>query len=220
MAAPTGAAWPDGIGMLFIIFGTRGVTYTVDKGTFACPDCAAERDYRKRRVRRFFTLYFIPIIPLNLAGEYVECRSCKSTYQPEVVDYDPAEATRAFEAGYRRAIKRVMIGMMAADGNVAEEEVRTIRDIYGQLTGRSLEESEIRAAARDVGVGDGLESDLRDLGPMLNDQGKEMVIQAAFMVAASDGEIHDSERELIVRLGTALGMSEAHMKGALESAAA
>jgi len=41
---------------MFILFGTRGITYSAGDGTFFCPECNAKAKYRKRRVRRFFTL--------------------------------------------------------------------------------------------------------------------------------------------------------------------
>ena len=38
-----------------IIFGTRGVTSTLEKGDFLCPACCSHREYAHKRVRRFFT---------------------------------------------------------------------------------------------------------------------------------------------------------------------
>ena len=48
-----------------IIFGTRGITYRMAAGRFACPSCGPGTGFTHRRVRRFFTLYFIPVIPLD-----------------------------------------------------------------------------------------------------------------------------------------------------------
>ena len=69
-----------------IIFGTRGITYRKDGGRFFCPECDGEQPYDRKRVRRFFTLYFIPLIPLNLLAEYIECPRCGGTYRdPKVL---------------------------------------------------------------------------------------------------------------------------------------
>ena len=38
--------------------------------------------YKHIKVTKFFTLYFIPLIPLGSAGEYVECQTCKGTFVP------------------------------------------------------------------------------------------------------------------------------------------
>jgi hypothetical protein len=68
-----------------IIFGSRSVTGSMGTGSFDCPQCGTNAPYEHKRVRRFFTLYFIPLIPLRTLGEYVECGQCRGTYKPEVL---------------------------------------------------------------------------------------------------------------------------------------
>ena len=49
-----------------IIFGTRGVTWNGESGEFVCPGCGGTtQQYTRKTIRRFFTLYFIPLIPLD-----------------------------------------------------------------------------------------------------------------------------------------------------------
>jgi len=68
-----------------IIFGRRAVTGSQGGGTFHCPSCGPNKAYTHKRVRSFFTLYFIPVIPLSTLGEYVECGTCQGKYKPEVL---------------------------------------------------------------------------------------------------------------------------------------
>jgi DNA-directed RNA polymerase subunit RPC12/RpoP len=68
-----------------IIFGSRSVTGSKGTGTFDCPRCGGDTPYDHKRVRRFFTLYFIPLIPMGTLGEYIECERCGGTYKPEVL---------------------------------------------------------------------------------------------------------------------------------------
>ena len=112
--------------VLFIIFGTTGITMTKDQGQFFCPQCGDGNDFKHKRVRRFFTLYFIPLIPLDLMGEYIECSTCQG-----------------------------------------------------------------------------------------NDQGKEMVITAAYQIAAADGHVDDSEHQLLLQLAEQMNLSPAHLRGIL-----
>lgn len=69
-----------------IIFGTRGIASTITSGRFHCPQCAEQQPYRKRKITKFFTLYFIPLIPQGKKSEYVECLSCKATFYPKITD--------------------------------------------------------------------------------------------------------------------------------------
>jgi uncharacterized tellurite resistance protein B-like protein len=206
--------------VLLIIFGTRGVTTNAGSGQFFCPGCEAKRDYAHKRVRRFFTLYFLPIIPLDVIGEYVECLHCRDTYKPDVLHYDPTSGQKAFEAEFHAAVKRVMVLMMLADGRIDEEEVETIRLVYGKLAKRDVTRAEIDgevATARSDGRG--LRQYLSSVVGNLNDFGKESVVRSAFFVAASDGKVSDEETALLAELASALEMTPAHFKGVIDQLA-
>lgn len=201
-----------------IIFGTRGVTYSAGSGDFHCPECRTRLPYSHKRIRRFFTLYFIPVIPLDLHGEYIECQRCRGTYRLDVLNFDPqAEATQ-FEAEFHRAVKRVMVQMMLADGEVDEEEIEAIRNIYGQLTNAEISADEVRVAISQVRRDrQDISTSLARCAGYLNDNGKEMVVKAAFLVAAADGEFHEEEKALLAEVGQSLGMTAAHFNGVINS---
>lgn len=197
-----------------IIFGTRGVTYTKESSEFYCPNCAAQAPYKHKRVRRFFTLYFIPVIPMDLLGEYVECQRCGGTYQLKVLELDPGEAAKAFEAEFHRVMKRVMVLMMLADDVIEEEELDVVRGVYEQMTGRPLSKEDVMAEVEEARAdGQGIDVYLPSIAGNLNDRGKESVVAAAFMVAAADGEFQEEERQLIGEIGSALDMTPAHLNG-------
>lgn len=207
--------------VFLIIFGTRGVTSSVATGQFNCPGCAAKRAFVHKRVRRFFTLYFIPIIPLDVVGEYVECQQCRSTYRPEVLSYDPVEKAGTIEAEFHAVVKRVMVLMMLADGKIEEQEIETIRLIYGKLASRELSKEDVdREVAASRTDGRGLRQYLASAIGNLNDTGKEVVLKAAYFVAAADGNVSSEETNLLAELATALEMSPTHFKTVMEKLAA
>lgn len=70
--------------MIFIA-GLRVRTTITDTGTFHCPNEGGDRRYQRLRARKWLTLFFIPVIPLNQRGEWVECLGCGSTYQVDVL---------------------------------------------------------------------------------------------------------------------------------------
>lgn len=205
------------MGPFFIIFGTRGVTYRAgEAGTFHCPSCG-QRPYKHKRVRRFFTLSFIPLIPLDKLGEYVECGGCGGTYRPEVLSFNPGEQNAEFEAEFQRGIKRTMVLMALADGVVDPEEVETIRNVYGRIADREISAANVEAEITEARLDSrGVEDYLKGLVGTLNNSGKELVVKAAFMVAAADGEFQDEERELMTRIGKALEMSNGRVNAVIE----
>jgi hypothetical protein len=71
---------------VFLIMGLQGVTRSVAEGEFTCPACRCLRGYRRRRTRRYFTIFFIPAVPLGTLGEWVECKTCGSTFPPALLE--------------------------------------------------------------------------------------------------------------------------------------
>jgi tellurite resistance protein len=203
--------------MFFIIFGWRGVRMKQGEGMFYCPSCQRDEHYVHKTVRRFFTLYFIPIIPLDKVGEYVECSACRGTYKPEVLDWDPRRERRAFEAEFEKAVRQVMIRMMLADGDVDPAEVATVRSLFEEITGKTCTSELIRTEAEQaLREQRPLTEVVAGVAPMLNDHGKEMVVRAAAFVAGADGRLEAEELALLRAIGQSLDMTDAHVRALLE----
>lgn len=77
---------------MLIVWGIRNINRPLAEGSFYCPHCQTPRTYQHKRARRFFTLYFVPLIPLDVVGEFVECQACRQTYQMAVLNFRPASA--------------------------------------------------------------------------------------------------------------------------------
>jgi transcription elongation factor Elf1 len=75
--------------MLLILFGTKDRRKVEQSGQFMCPKCGVERGYEVISIKEWFTLFFIPILPTaNNEGreDFVECGTCKSTYDTDVLE--------------------------------------------------------------------------------------------------------------------------------------
>ena len=203
----------------FIIFGTRGVTFNKGNGVFFCPQCGPQSDYRHKSVRRFFTLYFIPIIPLDSLGEYIECQRCQGTYEMGILDFDPAADAQRDEAAFMVAAKQAMIVMLLADGGVHENEVMATQTVFRELSGVEVPLNELREEI-DVVQQEGSNSLqlLGDFADRLKDDSKEQVIQSAYRVGVADGPLDDREQKFLKRLADAMGLSAAHFAGILSEA--
>ncbi|MDF1664124.1 MAG: TerB family tellurite resistance protein [Planctomycetota bacterium] len=200
-----------------IVWGSRGINKTLAIGQFYCPQCEGEEGYKHIRVRNFFTLYFIPIIPMGTLGEYIECQHCQFTYKKAILCYDPdAEREKAL-AEFEIAITRVMVMVMLADGVIEDSELEVIQRIYLQLTERELSREELGEYIEDlerVNLNDPRERRrlLRKMLGSLNTNGCEMVVKAAFMVAAADGEILQGEQDMLEQIGVTLGIKIARVR--------
>lgn len=199
----------------FIIFGTRGVTSNAGKGQFHCPQCGPQ-PYLHKKVKKWFTLYFIPCIPMETLGEYIECQRCKGTYKMEVLNYDPQAEQAALEAEYETVMRRVMIEMMLADDVLEESEITTMQEIYPRLAGREISRDEIMAEADETrrNGGDVL-SYLQRMQGVLNNSGRETILKAAACVAMADGTFAPAEQQFLSKAAEALGITQAHLTGIL-----
>jgi tellurite resistance protein len=203
-----------------IIYGVYGITYTKgEPGQFHCPQCAVTQGYRHRRVRRFFHIFFVPLIPLNLAGEYVECGQCKGTYKVEVLAMMKGIASGVAQASQtlplsegQRAVRRILAMMLLADGRVEESELAAIVEFLRYAERRDVTRDEVLAeveAARRQPAD--VETYCRQVMGFLNEQGKADVLKAAQVIASADGHVAPEEQRMLERMGIALGMRPAQV---------
>ncbi len=199
-----------------IIFGTRGITSTVKQGQFCCPQCATDKNYKHKKVTRFFTLYFIPLIPLGSAGEYVECQSCKGTFVTRVLEYNPKLSQNSFQSEYEKAMRHSMILMMLADGEIDDKELEIVLQIINKFGHNDMTMTELTDYVDKVqSEGEPVGTYLKKIAPSLNEHGKEVIIKCAVAVAGADGHFDDSEKLLIGEMAQAMEMSNSHLKGIL-----
>ena len=203
-----------------IIFGTRGLTMTGNSGNFLCPTCRKEQPYKQRKVRRFATLYWIPLIPLDLLGEYIECQTCQNTYNDKVLEIQGSvEADdKAFEAEYERAVRRSMAIMVLADGKVDDTEVDAMVKIASVITGKEVSRDdmleEIEATKKEDFT---IETYLMSINGFVNSNGKELIVRALISIAYADGEFDEEEQKTLIKALGAMDVSESEFDAILNS---
>lgn len=204
-----------------IIFGTRGVTSEKTRGEFYCPECCARQPYVHKSARRFFTLYFIPLIPLDLLGEYIECERCSGTYRVEVLQHDPEADAKRQEAEFHKAMRRVLALISLADGHADDNEIGAIAGILSQLGKRDVPRADIEAElAQAKTANTDVVQYCREMKGYLNDSGCELVVKAAVLVASIDGNFDDSERAMIGKIARALQVPRSRLTELIPAPAA
>ena len=196
-----------------LLFGTRRVTTDSRSGNFTCPQCAAERIYRHRKVSKYFILFGYPLLALHRLGEYIECAHCHSTFLPDVLVRPGAAADGRTLSEYDKALRHTMVLMMIADGEVDDNELDTVLDIVNRYGDRSLSRIDLEVYAEQVRrLPQPVGTYLRQISPTLNDQGKQRLIRCAMAVASADGKIDQSEVAVIREMGRSLDLSTAELQ--------
>ena len=193
---------------MLIIFGLRVFYRTIAQGTFHCRRCGGDRQYRHRAGRRWFTLFFIPVIPLNAVGDHVQCTACRTRYVTDVLSQPTtAQMQAALPAGMRGAVAAML---RSGDPSSPVSRQRAIEAVIGSgvpdydeamLDADLMQPSEvIRPALNQVGV-------------QLTIQAREWYLAEVIRIAMADGPLTETERHAALALGTDLGMTQAQVIG-------
>lgn len=195
---------------MFLIAGTKASVQVVGRGTFWCPNEESDQSYRHVELKRQATAFFIPVANVGDLGEYVECDSCGATYKPEVLTLKRPEE---FKTALAVAVIELSIEVILADGLVTPEERLTALELANQyldppgLTLDDLQEMiaalETRSASKRSRI---TRARLGELSANLNVAGRETLIRVAYLLAASDGVVVDTELDVIRSAAKHLGL--------------
>ena len=193
---------------MLIIFGLRVFYRTIAQGTFYCRRCGGDRQYRKRSGRRWFTLFFLPVIPLNSVGEHVQCATCRTRYVTDVLNQPTtAQMQAALPAGMRAAVSAML---RSGDPASPVSRQRAIEAVIGAGT-PGYNEAMLNAD---------LTQPFESIRPALNRVGGQLTIQArewylaeVIRIAMADGPLTETERHAALAIGVDLGMTQAQVIG-------
>ncbi len=198
---------------MVLIFGVRVLLRTIAGGTFFCPNERADRPYLRRSARRWFTLFFVPVIPLGRLGELVQCESCRRTFPLDALDAPTSgELSSRLTDARRTAIVAVLARRGATDPAVRRAAVALLARELPDAT-----ESWVAADLQAIGP-DAFEAHVAALGPQLSVTGREGFLADLAWLARSGGPVDASTRQVLERIGSGLGMTPAHVRGVLSGA--
>jgi hypothetical protein len=190
---------------VFYIFGLIGT------GQFHCPHCGGDREYEHRTARRFFTLFFLPVIPLDKVGEVVRCKTCRTKFDPIVLTRaTTAQLASALPAGMRAAAALVLRA-----GGVNDAAIRAAVDAVHEAGEPGYDATQLMADAHqptELAV-----EPLRGLAANFTQDACERQLANAVRVALADGPISQPEREAIGWIAGQLGMTAAHATGVIST---
>lgn len=199
---------------MILIWGFKARYKTLAEGTFFCPHDGGDRSYRKREARKWFTFFWIPLIPLGVLGEFIECTSCQSSYDQAVLTM-PTAAQMADNLA--NAMRQAVVSLITADGVVEDAEKTVGLEVMQRYTDTVYTMDDLGEDIANLKHGD-LVRRLETVAGILNDHGKESLVTACLQIAAADGSIDESELEEVRKAGVALGMSQAHVRGVISQA--
>ena len=195
---------------MLIIFGLRVFYRTIAQGTFHCRRCGGDRQYRHRAGRRWFTLFFIPVIPLNSVGEHVQCTTCRTRYVTDVLSQPTtAQMQAALPMGMRAAASAML---RSGDPASPAARQRAIEAVVGAGT-PGYDETMLNADLSQPF--ESIRAALNQVGAQLTIQAREWYLADVIRIGMADGPLTDGERQAAVAIGVDLAMTQAQAIGVL-----
>ncbi|OLE26965.1 MAG: hypothetical protein AUG49_06755 [Catenulispora sp. 13_1_20CM_3_70_7] len=197
---------------MLLVWGWKTVFRIVGSGVFSCPSCGGDRNYERRRAQRFFTLFFIPLIPLKVVGEFIRCTACKNDFRESVL----ARPTSAqFTDLLQNTVRGVMVNVLRrGGGNHPAARAIAVQEI---VTAGAVGYTDMNLAQDLQVVPEDLTQMLTALGGQLPQSGREAMVLGATRVAVADGPLSPAERAVIDTVGAGLGMTQTHVAGVVAS---
>jgi hypothetical protein len=195
---------------VLIIWGLRVLFSTIAEGVFYCRNCGGDRNYQHRAGRRWFTLFFIPIIPLNKVGEDVRCTTCRTRYVPTVLNAPTAAASAAAIPAGVRAVMSLML--RTGDMTNPAARARAVEAV------REAGQQDYSDAALDADLGQSMEAArpvIAQLGTQLRPEAREHCLSQALQVGMADEPLSDNERATAEMIATDLGLTKAQALGVI-----
>ncbi|MCR9159260.1 MAG: zinc ribbon domain-containing protein [Nannocystaceae bacterium] len=186
-----------------IIFGTRTTNPTAGQGMFNCPRCGPQKPYTHKKAKRWFTLYFIPVIPLGTAGEYVECGACAGTFDMDALHYDPA----AEQAEMFDRLRRLSVLAMLHAQRYQPENVAALQTALQGVTQDFVQEDVIH---QDVQFAQQAQAQLEPVfGQQTQDlsaDGKTLLLRIVLSTLAPSRQVAAQDHQVVHRAAAAMGM--------------
>jgi len=195
---------------VLIIFGLRVFYRTIAQGTFHCRRCGGDRPYRHRAGRRWFTLLFVPIIPLSSVSQHVQCMTCRSRYVTDALSQPTtAQMQAALRAGMRAAASAML---RSGDPASAVARQRAIEAVAGAGT-HGYDEAALNADLAQPF--EAIRPALNQVGAQLTVQAREWYLADVIRIGMADGALTDPERQAALAIGLDLGMTHAQTIGVI-----
>ena len=159
-----------------------------------CPVCQRSQTFIRVEETVWFTLFMIPIAPMEKQASYDQCGSCQYAFAQG--DYR--------EPAHLDLLREVLVYMLCGYGMHQHRDLA--QSLCRKLTGFDFPDDAVSTLMRQFeGPGVDMPARLESRRASLNLRCKEDLVRAAFLVAYASCELEYEDRLRINLMGTALG---------------
>lgn len=180
---------------MIFLFGERSRAKSTPIGSRCCAVCDAEQPFSEQLESTWFSLFGLPLLPIEQFARYWRCEHCLSSYEPGELEAPSSVPL----------VKRICLYILL--GYNQHAHVAVAQEVCRKLCGFELTDSEMKDLVRDISA---RHVDMVDYvqshAPFLNAIGKQQVLEAAFLTTHACCELQYEDRLRINLIGNALGV--------------
>lgn len=197
---------------MILIWGFKVRFRTLAEGVFFCQVCGGDRACAHKQGKRWFTFFWIPLIPLKDVGEpFVECSTCHNAFRMGVLN-QPTSA--ALSQNLVSATRAALAWLLRATAPPSPATIAAALAVLSAAANRPWSEAELEADVAHLDIAT-LPDQLAGLAGVLNEHGRESFLAGCARVAAADGAISDQARGLLDNVAASLTMTPVHARGVI-----
>jgi len=204
-----------------ILIGTMDITRQRGAGDFYCPTCGLFREYILKSRRPFLTLYFIPTVPIGASELFVRCVTCRSNWDPSVLQLNAQTHRIAQDTQFGIEAYRAAILVVLHRGSIHEREIAALIAMSSRLMPEPIEREELGrlcSSAQKNGVT--AVNYVRTMSRNWSTEQRQIALQAMFVAATAGAELDAASLSLLASLREALELTEREYEAAIEEAIA
>lgn len=195
---------------MIIIWGWRAVRAVVASGLFFCPRCRSDGPYHHIHARRWFTLFFLPIIPLNHLGSYVECQRCKGTFDESALGL-PTAGQLAY---LLQLATRASVALVVLAAGMNETAVQRAAELLRERVSPHADPAGVRRDVDAFAADGGALQYVAPIAEHLSPEGAEDVVRRLVMLGAQSAPApHVGVDGALDAIAQALRISPTHLAG-------
>jgi hypothetical protein len=179
---------------------------------FVCPYCEVDRDGQLHERRRWVGVGPIAVLPLQRLDPMVRCDTCAHWCGLAVLNIPTSHQLQVM---LERALRHAVTSVIRA-GHASDRSDEVERHGVGLLRNAGFIYDRFRLAEDLDGLRDADTAvHLRPLADELTLHGKQGLLHRLHGLATVEGTMRPAQRDLLVQIGVALGMSAAHINGVI-----
>ncbi|WP_236622269.1 TerB family tellurite resistance protein [Novipirellula maiorica] len=165
------------------------------------------------------TLYFVPTVPIGAAEEFVQCDSCRSTWDTSVLSMDRQTHEATIESQFRDQAIRSAVLVVLADGEISENEIDALQTIANDLLERPMDREELGRLCSIAMENKVLAKNyVLTISRGWNQDQRMRALQAMFLAASAEGTLQPQQIAILSDMREILELTDMEYEAAIEEA--